>query len=86
VGEQQSHGFDHAGLADLRWPVDQRTHDPVVRTSGREIVERLDCRSSNPLIAGGKQALGTALGNLVAGSDRGGLGLGYKYGAIPIIR
>ena len=28
------------------------------------------------------QTLGTALGDWVAGSDRGGLGLGYEYGAI----
>ena len=28
------------------------------------------------------QTLGTALGDWVAGSDRGGLGLGYEYGAV----
>jgi uncharacterized membrane-anchored protein len=28
------------------------------------------------------QTLGTALGDWVAGSDRGGLGLGYEYGAL----
>ena len=28
------------------------------------------------------QTLGTALGDWIAGSDRGGLGLGYEYGAI----
>jgi len=28
------------------------------------------------------QTLGTALGDAVAGSDRGGLGLGYEYGAL----
>lgn len=51
-GQQQSQIFDCTGLANARRSIDKRPHDAIAQTFRDKIVESLDGRRSDPVIAG----------------------------------
>lgn len=53
LGQQQSHIFDGTGLADARGAVDERPRGPVAQTAHNELMQLLDGRCGDTVVASG---------------------------------